>query len=72
MTKKQLILHCLQIIPYPSQIRNLDIHEDKAIRFTWRGERFRITTSLNCESVADGMRIGTNSTILLRRLLQKS
>lgn len=58
-------------IPYWKQMQDLDASVAGEVRFTWRGKRFRVDSSLNVESVKDGFLHGCNESILLQALLKQ-
>lgn len=60
-------------IPYPNQIRELDVDTEKAaIRFTWRGSSYRVSDTGHVEEVQKGMLIGSDKAILMSHLLAKT
>lgn len=75
MTKDQLLELVLRGLPYSNQIKNIDTQsESQAIRFDWRGTRYRIYTigeyGLDVEEVGNGVLIGSDQAILMRSLLE--
>ena len=46
-----------------------DLSEADAIRFSWRGTRFRVTTDNIVEEVGENVLIGSNEALLLEALL---
>lgn len=73
MKQGKLIEIVLAGIPYPEQIKNIDIDtESEAIRFTWRGVRYRVSGSGFVEEIGDGVLIGSDRAILMRHILQKT
>ena len=69
-TKSQLMEAVLRTVPYPSQICDIDFASDEdAIRFTWRGNRFRVTEGL-CETSENGFLHGSDIAILLESLVK--
>lgn len=72
MDKQGLIQHIAQRWPYVAQISQLDMDTEKdAIRFDWRGTRFRVSHCLGVEEVGDGVLAGSNLTIALGALLRR-
>ena len=69
MNTTEMLERTIQRIPYPSQISQLEF-ERAAIRFTWRGHRFRVSESMIVETVGNGVLIGDNASILLQELLK--
>jgi len=57
-------------IPYPQHMSDIETHEDH-IRFTWRGDRFRVSKSLHVEEVTKGCLSGSNLAIFLRSILER-
>ncbi len=59
-------------IPYPSQIKNLDTASDEgAVRFDWRGVRYRVSGTFMVEEVGDGVLTGTDRAILMGAILKR-
>lgn len=70
MTKEQILERVLAVLPHTSQIKDLDVTSETAIRFTWRGDRFRVSGSLCVEQVDDGKLCGSNLAMLLEALIK--
>jgi hypothetical protein len=71
-TKDQLVQVVIKVLPYAEQMRDLDLfREMEAIRFTWRGDRFRVSLSGFTETVDNGMLVGGNRAILMQALVQR-
>lgn len=71
MKNEQILEKVISIIPYPNQITDVDLTTSyNAIRFTWRGDRFRVSENLNVEQVDRGLLMGTNAALLLSTLLK--
>jgi len=68
MKTSQLLELIMRTLPYPDQIRNLQI-EDEAVRFEWRSQRFRISTTLLVETVGNGVLIGDDISIIFGKML---
>lgn len=61
-------------MPYSNHIENIDTtSEANAVRFKWRGDTFRVSTSdtMMVESVKGTFLYGDNEAILVETLLQK-
>ena len=72
MTNDALTEIVMTGLPYPSQISALDTRsEPNAIRFTWRGERFRVSHSLMVETVERGCLVGSDIGIVMEALFQR-
>jgi hypothetical protein len=69
MKKEEIILKVCQVIPYPEQIKFVDA-EDDCFRFEWRGNVFRVDSDLNTEEIQGSMLVGSNTAILLQKLLK--
>lgn len=68
MTKSKLVELVISALPYAAQICELDIEsEPNGIRFSWRGERFCVSTDLICQSDNSAC-----AAILLDALLQRA
>jgi len=71
MTNDELVERVIGRMPYPTQVCKLDTTSEKsAIRFTWRGTRYRLSESGGVEEVQGAMLAGTDSAILLEALLR--
>lgn len=57
-------------LPYPFQMRDIDIGADY-VRFTWRGARYHVTER-GVEEVGDGVLIGSDRAILMRALIDSA
>lgn len=62
----------LKGLPYPNQMKDIDMSEENAIRFTWRQVRFRVAHDFNVEEVEGRFLAGGNLSILLEALLKKT
>lgn len=70
MNKNVLLVLIIRAIPYPQQIEDIELEKDtEAVRFTWRGTRFRVGQNLMVEEVKDGMLSGSDMAILLGHIL---
>lgn len=68
--KAEVLSRLLDVIPYPDQIAGLDTtSEPRAIRFTWRGSRFRVSTDFSVEQCEGGMLKGSNEALLIEALM---
>jgi len=72
MKNEELLELVITSLPYPEQIKDIDVSEPDAIRFTWRGDRFRVSNTTHVEQVDRGCLCGSNIAILLRRLIDKT
>lgn len=74
MNKEKLLVRILARLPYSNQITNVDMSSElEAIRFTWRGTRFRVSGGMGLpyvEEVEGQMLSGSNISILLQGLLR--
>jgi len=68
--KSELLQAIIKSIPYPSQISEIDLDLENQLRFTWRGDRFRVGLSGSVEQVEGVMLSGSNITIVLEELLK--
>jgi hypothetical protein len=72
ITKDRLIDAVFSAFPNANQIRDFDtITEPTAIRFTWRGNKFRVDTSGFTESVGNGVLISDDIASLAGVLIKK-
>jgi len=72
--KESLVEIITGALPYPEQIGKWDwTSETDAVRFTWRGNKFRVGMShLSVEEVGNGVLIGSDISILLEKLIKLS
>ena len=68
--KEQLVEIIYSSLPYSNEIENLDLSESDAVRFKWRGNKFRVSQSLMVEEVGNGVLIGSDISILLEKLIK--
>lgn len=69
--KSKLIEQVYSRVPYSAQIKNLDAaSEQDAIRFDWRGERYRVEASGHVQECQNGFLAGTDRAILMQALIQ--
>lgn len=72
-TQAQIIELLINALPYPNQIKDIDMSsEAEAVRFTWRGIRYRVDGKLNTDEVDKGCLVGSDLAILLRQCLNQS
>lgn len=73
-SKEKLIELINNSIPYPNQVKNWDFSsEDKAVRFEWRSNKFRVDLDYcSVEEVGDGVLMGSDISILLTQLLKNN
>lgn len=74
-TQAELVAHIMRCLPLPNQAQfTCHASEPEAVRFNWRGQRFRVAKLAHKyfvdECVEPGLLGGSNSTLLLERLLQ--
>ena len=74
MNAQENMIVIIKALPYADQMKDLDfISEPDVIRFTWRGERFRIDSNLNVETCnTGGFLEGSNIAIILEALLKRA
>ena len=74
MTVDEAIEIVNKALPYSEQATAWDTRsEETAIRFTWRGDRFRVAfPSLSVEQCERSMLSGTNIAIILESLLKRA
>ena len=73
MTKGELVELIISKLPYSNQIRDWDLTtEERAIRFTWRRERFRVyeTGDVEFVNIETSCLEGNNLSILMTGLLK--
>ena len=69
MTKGELVELIYKALPMSDKITELNLSEGNAVRFSWFGTRYRVTTSLDSETVAGNMLISGSDSMLLTALL---
>jgi hypothetical protein len=67
-----LLEACLRAIPYPHQIKALNLGEPPTVRFSWRDASYRVSTSGYVEEADRGMLIGTDRAILMGALISRA
>lgn len=69
--KASLVERVYRSIPYSMGISNLDItSEENAIRFDWRGTRYRVDANGGTEEVGNGVLIGSDCAILMEAIIR--
>lgn len=63
-----LIELLINALPYPTQIKDIEVHEDR-VNFVWRAAEYRASTRLEVEEVQGGCLLGTECAILMRALV---
>jgi hypothetical protein len=61
----KLIELVIRALPYPSQIRDIEIAANY-VEFSWRGARYRVNEVFGVDEVGDGVLVGTDRAILMR------
>jgi len=70
-TKEKGIELLYRSMPYPDQIRNLDLTKNDAIYFGWRSSRYRLDLQFCSVMQSDGIMLkGDDCSILLERCLK--
>lgn len=76
ITKEKMIEVITTALPYANQIRDYDLSsEEDAMRFAYRGDRFRVSTYsdlLRVEQVEGGFLSGSNIAIVMEALLKRT
>lgn len=62
----------IKTLPYPDQIKDVDMSMTDQLRFTWRGDRFRVSDALFVEEVDSKFLVGSNTSLLLQRMLRQA
>jgi hypothetical protein len=71
VTKAELLEAVMIAVPYPSHITEIDLDgETDSIRFTWRGDRFRVTEGM-VETVEEAVLVGGNLAILMQAVVTR-
>ena len=71
MNKDNVVELVYATIPYAEQITDLNTEEDDdAIRFTWRGDRFKVSVDLCVHEIEGSMISSNNASTLLKALLK--
>lgn len=69
MKPTDIILLLVRCLPHHGQMSELETESD-AIRFKWRSQHFRVSTSLLVETIGKGVLIGDDASILLQAMLK--
>lgn len=72
MNQATLIELLIAALPYPEQIKNIDLEQKTQVRFDWRGNRYRVTTDLGVDEVHGRTLHGTDGAMLMRELLRRT
>ena len=75
MTQAEALEVIIAALPHPGHIKELDLSEEGAVRFQWRGDKFRVSalsSGFSCEEVQGGMLATTNMAILMSALLVRT
>lgn len=70
MKRENLIEAIVRAVPYPNQITDWDLSGYLAVRFTWRGIRFRVSLEGYVEEIQGVFGVGNNISILMEKLIQ--
>jgi hypothetical protein len=70
MTATELLEAALATLPYPDRIRDIDIHGAE-VRFTWSGERWRVSNNGLVEAVQGGVLACSNAAMLMEALISR-
>jgi hypothetical protein len=61
----------INALPYPNQIKDIDLSYDPAVYFTWRSGRYKIELQTGSVDMVEGqMLIGNDTSMLIRRLIE--
>jgi hypothetical protein len=71
MTQGEILERVLGRLPHPGQIIHVDLSDETAVVFSWRGKRIWVGDNLQVYEVDRSARIGTDLAIVLRALLQR-
>ena len=72
-SQAQIIELLINAIPYANQIKDIDLSsEAKSVQFTWRGNSFRVTETLQVYEVSDGFLSRQDLAILFRQCLNQA
>jgi hypothetical protein len=69
-TVQEILLNAiLKGVPYSDQVSDIGLSEEDAVRFTWRGESYRVNVSSGgaprASTIDKGMLVGDSKAILL-------
>ena len=71
MKPVQILELVIQAMPNPEHIGRIDVEsEDNAVRFSWRGVRFRVSSGLFVEEAHNSMLCGSNLATVVQALLK--
>ncbi|MEN6623635.1 MAG: hypothetical protein ABFD50_19075 [Smithella sp.] len=73
ITSKGMAIELLnRALPYPEQMKDIDLNQKDAVYFTWRGERFKLEFYACAVWKSSGCIIeGTPATLLMERLIKR-
>lgn len=72
MTAENIIVWVVKSLPYSNQIENLEIESSSAIRFDWRGNRYRVSSHLSVEMVDGSLLHSNDHTMLIETIINKT
>jgi hypothetical protein len=59
-------------LPYPEQMKEIDLEKDGAIYFTWRGDRYKFEFGTCMVMKSCGCTLeGTSASLLMERLIKR-
>lgn len=71
MEQNEILQVVISSIPYPQQMKDIDLSEPDAVLFTWRGSTYRVSKSLGAEVCENGFLVGNDAAILMGAVLHK-
>lgn len=70
-TKEEGIELLNKALPYPGQMKNIDLKKENAIYFDWRNQRYRLDFEYcRVDSCRNGLLYGDDASILMTKCLQ--
>ncbi len=73
ITKSELTSLIMKVLPYHRQIELIESDEEHAVRFCWRGDKFRVVVldddSFDADEIISRFLQGSNKAILIRALI---
>lgn len=72
MNQAIIIELLLSTLPYPSQIKNIDLDRKTCIELDWRGARYRVNLNLGVEERRGRLLHSTDTCMLIEDNLRKA
>jgi len=72
MNNAKILEAVIKVLPYPDQITDIELDEDNAVGFTWRGSTYRISDNLCVEKLEGRLASSDTTCMLMKELLKRA